>query len=252
VDRERFVVSDTVWEKIEALLPGRKSDRGVTAKDNRLCLEAVLWRVRAGLPWRDLPAEFGHWNSVFTRFRRWLRAKVFDRIFKALSGEPDFEYAMIDGTIVTVHQKASGARGGAETNAIGPSRGGLTSKIVALVDALGNLVRFVRLPGQRHDTVGVAPLIEGVSFDALLGDKAFDADWLRGELNDRGAAAVIPPRSNRKVIIDYDTEMDRWRHLVENYFAKLKEFRSIARRYHKTAESFSANINLAAALIAAR
>src|SRR5213078_487796 len=120
---------------------------------------------------------------------------------------------------------------GTQNQAIGRSRGGLTSKIVALVDALGNLVRFVLLPGQRHDTVGVAPLIEGVSFDALLGDKAFDADWMRGDLNDRGAAAVIPPRSNRKVIIDYDTEMYRWRHLVENYFAK---------------------INLAAALIAAR
>ena len=252
MDRDRFVVSDTVWEKIEPLLPGRNSDRGVTAKDNRLFLEAVLWRVRAGLPWRDLPAEFGPWNSVFTRFRRWVRAKVFDRIFQALSGEPDVEYAMIDGTIVTVHHKASGARGGAKNNAIGRSRGGLTSKIVALVDALATLVRFVLLPGQRHDTVGVAPLIEGVSFDALLGDKAFDADWLRAELNDRGAAAVIPPRSNRKVIIDYDTEMYRWRHLVENYFAKIKEFRSIATRYDKTAESFSANISLAAALIAAR
>ena len=64
MDPERFVVSDTVWEKIEALLPGKKSDRGVTAKDNRLFLEAVLWRARAGLPWRDRPAEFGHWNSV--------------------------------------------------------------------------------------------------------------------------------------------------------------------------------------------
>src|SRR3954449_3461443 len=135
INRERFVLSDTVWQKIEALLPGKKTDRGVTAKDNRLFLEAVLWRVRAGLPWRDLPPEFGHWNSVFTRFRRWVRAMVFERIFKALSGEPDFEYAMIDGTIVTVHQQASGAKGGAEKNAIGRSRGGLTSKIVALVDA---------------------------------------------------------------------------------------------------------------------
>jgi len=252
MDPERFVVSDTVWEKIEALLPGKTSDRGVTAKDNQLFLEAVLWRARAGLPWRDLPAEFGQWNSVFTRFRRWVRREVFERIFKALSGEPDVEYAMIDGTIVSVHQQPSGAKGGAETNAIGRSRDGLTTKIVALVDALGNLVRFVLLPGQRHDIVAVAPLIEGVSFDALLGDKAFDADWLRADLDDRGAAAVIPPRSNRKVIIDYDKEMYRWRHLVENYFAKLKEFRAIATRYDKTAESFSANINLAAALIAAR
>ena len=85
MDRERFVVSDTVWEKIEALLAGKKSDRGVTAKDNRLFLEAVLWRARAGLPWRDLPGEFGNWNSVFTRFRRWVRGMVFERICRALS-----------------------------------------------------------------------------------------------------------------------------------------------------------------------
>ena len=86
----------------------------------------------------------------------------------------------------------------------------------------------------------------------MLGDKAFDADWLRADLDERGAIAVIPPKSNRKVIIDYDKAMYRWRHLVENSFAKLKEVRSIATRYDQTDESFSANINLAAALIAAR
>jgi len=113
-------------------------------------------------------------------------------------------------------------------------------------------VRFVLLPGQRHDTIGVAPLIAGLSFNALLGDKAFDADWLRVELDSRGAAAVIPPKSNRKAIISYDKDMYRWRHLIENFFAKLKEFRAIATRYDKTDSSFRANIHLAAAIIAAR
>jgi transposase len=252
MDRARFVIDDAVWEKIAGLLPGKTSDRGVTARDNRLFLEAVLWRIRTGLPWRDLPSGFGNWNNVFKRFRRWVQAAVFDRIFAVFSGEPDFEYALIDGTIVTAHQKASGAKGGTQHQAIGRSRGGLTTKIVALVDALGNLARFVLLPGQRHDIVGVTPLIEGVSFDAFLGDKAFDTDWLRAHLDERGAVAVIPPKSNSKVIFDYDKAMYRWRHLVKNYFAKLKEFRSIATRYDKTDESFRANINLAAALIAAR
>lgn len=112
VDRDRFVVDDETWAKVAALLPGKASDRGVTARDNRLFLEAVLWRVRTGLPWRDLPSDFGNWNSVFQRFRRWAVAGVFDRIFERLSGEPDFEYALIDGTIVSAHQKASGAKGG--------------------------------------------------------------------------------------------------------------------------------------------
>ena len=114
VDRDRFVISDAVWEKVASLLPSKASDRGVTAQDNRLFLEAVLWRVRTGLPWRDLPSEFGNWNSIFQRFRRWVRAGVFGRIFERLSGQPDFEYVLIDGTIVTAHQKASGAKGGAK------------------------------------------------------------------------------------------------------------------------------------------
>jgi transposase len=124
--------------------------------------------------------------------------------------------------------------------------------VVALVDALGNLVRFVLLPGQRHDTVGVPLLIEGVAFDALLGDKAFDVDWLRAELDARGAAAVIPPKAGRKASIPCDRAMYGWRHLIENYSAKLKEFRAVATRYDKTDGSFRATINLAAAIIASR
>ena len=97
---------------VERHLPGKATDRGVTAADNRLFLEAVLWRVRAGSPWRDLPPAFGNWNSVFQRFRRWAKKGVFERLFEELSAEPDFEYALIDATIVSVHQKASGAKGG--------------------------------------------------------------------------------------------------------------------------------------------
>jgi transposase len=128
----------------------------------------------------------------------------------------------------------------------------LTTKIVALVDALGNLVRFVLLPGQAHDLKGVEPLIGGVCFGALLGDKAFDANWLLAELDARGAMAVIPPKANRKIKRAYDKIMYRWRHLVENYFAKIKEFRAIATRYDKTDTSYAANLNLVAAIIAAR
>src|SRR5512133_2937555 len=152
------------------------------------------------------------------------------------------------------HRPPKGERrqGGTRTQAIGRSRGGLTTKIVALVDALGTLVRFVLLPGQHHDSVGVRPLIEGVAFGALLGDKAFDADWLRADLDDRGAAAVIPPKVNRKTIISFDRDMYGWRHLIENTFAKLKEFRAVATRYDKTDTSYTATILLAAAIMVYR
>ena len=120
------------------------------------------------------------------------------------------------------------------------------------MDALGNLVRFVLLPGQRHDSIGVEPLIEDIVFEALLGDKAFDIDWIRTELDRRGAAAVIPPKQNRKRAIVCDFAMYAWRHLVENFFCNIKEFRRIASRYDKTDCSFSAMICLASSLIALR
>ena len=85
MDQDRFVVSDAVWAKVASLLPGKATDPGATGKDNRLFLEAVLWRVRTGSPWRDLPNEFGRWNSVFQRFRRWVRAGVFERLFERMS-----------------------------------------------------------------------------------------------------------------------------------------------------------------------
>jgi transposase len=123
---------------------------------------------------------------------------------------------------------------------------------VALVDALGNLVRFLLLPGQAHDLKGVASLIKGVSFDALLADKAFDADWLLQVLDERGATAVIPPKANREIQRDYDAEKYKWRNLVENYFANIKEFRGITTRYYKTDCRYAANWTLAVALIASR
>ena len=110
--KERFAISDRRWAIIEPLVPGTVRDKGVTAKDTRLFLEAVLWRVRVGGPWRDLPPGFGEWNSVFRRFRRWAQNGVFQRIFEAVSDDPDFEYVLIDGTIISAHQKASGAKGG--------------------------------------------------------------------------------------------------------------------------------------------
>jgi transposase len=112
MNEQRFVVTDGLWRRLEGHLPGKVSDAGATARDNRLFLEAVFWRVRTGTPWRDLPPAFGNWNTQFRRFRRWAERGVFESLFKAMSGDPDLEYALIDGTIVQVHQKATGAKGG--------------------------------------------------------------------------------------------------------------------------------------------
>ncbi|GLL08837.1 transposase [Dactylosporangium matsuzakiense] len=109
---ERFVLTDAQWSKIEPHCLGKPTDPGRSGRNNRLFLEAVLWIVRTGSPWRDLPALFGNWSTAFRRFRDWREADVFKRIFDALSGEADMEYAMVDATIVKVHRHGQGAKGG--------------------------------------------------------------------------------------------------------------------------------------------
>jgi len=128
----------------------------------------------------------------------------------------------------------------------------MTTKILALTDALGNLVRFDLLPGHRFDTVGVAPLIAGVQFGAMLADKAFDSNAIIADLDDRGAKVVISQHSRRASPRHIDAEIYKWRHLIENFFCKLKEFKRIAMRACKTDQSFKAMIYLAAAVINSR
>jgi transposase len=128
----------------------------------------------------------------------------------------------------------------------------MTTKILALTDALGNLVRFVLLPGQRFDTVGVEPLLNGVDFAALIADTAFDSNDIIANLNQRPAKIVISQHPRRTVPLQIDTEMYKWRHLIENFFCKLKEFKRIAMRADKTDQSFKAMIYLTAAVINSR
>ncbi|MGM0743572.1 MAG: IS5 family transposase [Pseudomonadota bacterium] len=132
---------------------------------------------------------------------------------------------------------------------MGRSRGGITTKILALTDSLGNLVDFRLMPGQAHDLRAVPDLIEDLCADHLLADRAFDADWLRSALDDREITPVIPPKSNRRFPATFDKETYKWRHLIENYFGKLKENRAIAMRSCKTDQSFAAFISLAATAI---
>src|ERR1700730_3198954 len=154
---QRFGLRDDQWERIKDLLPGREGHVGGNAADNRLFVDAVLYRYRTGVPWRDLPARFGDWNIVYQRFNRWAKSGVFDRIFKLLASDADNEYMMIDASIVRAHQHSSGARKKNGPQAIGRSRGGLTTKIHALVDALGNPVELMLTPGQDHDLTCAEP-----------------------------------------------------------------------------------------------
>ena len=110
----RYALRDDQWERIKDLLPGRDGHVGVTAKDHRLFIEAVLYRYRSGGAWRDLPARFGDFRVIHTRFSRWSKTGVWERIFEQLAADADHEYAMIDSTIVRAHQHSAGAKGGSQ------------------------------------------------------------------------------------------------------------------------------------------
>ncbi|RKE38551.1 transposase [Paraburkholderia sp. BL23I1N1] len=105
----RTLLSDEVWNKVRDILPGKESDRGRTASNNRWFLEAVLWIARTGSPWRDLPAEFGRWHTVYIRFSRWRSKGVWQRVVNALADQPEIEHVLIDSTIVRAHQHSAGA-----------------------------------------------------------------------------------------------------------------------------------------------
>jgi transposase len=133
----RYALHDDQWERIKDLLPGRKGHVGANAKDNRLFVETVLWRYRSSAPWRDLPERFGDWNNTHRRFSRWAKTGVWERIFKHLAADPDNEYAMNDRRS---YAPTNTEKRGDE--AIGRSKGGLTTKINTTVDALGNPTDF--------------------------------------------------------------------------------------------------------------
>jgi transposase len=125
----------------------------------------------------------------------------------------------------------------------------MTTRILALTDALGNFLDFRLLPGQARDLRETAELIEGLSCEMLLADRAFDANWLRASLQEMETTPVIPPKSNRKFPPEFDRHACKWRHLIENFFQKLKEFKRIALRSCKTDQSYASMIYAAAALI---
>jgi len=108
----RHEIADEKWERIEPLLPGRSGDPGRSGEDNRKFVNACLWIAKTGIPWRDLPERFGKWNSVFQRFNRWCKKGVWERVLKALGGDPDLENLLLDSTIVRAHQHAAGGKGG--------------------------------------------------------------------------------------------------------------------------------------------
>jgi transposase len=208
--------------------------------------------LRTGSPWRDLPSCLGPWQSAYTRFRCWSDSGLWSYMLTELAQEgADLEYLMVDSSSVRVHQDAARTHRGQEVDAMGKSRGGLTTKVHALCDALGYPLAFILTCGQRGDaTQGIGLLLKAMQPGcSCLLDGGYDSDAIREYVLQEGGTAVIPPKNTRTTTIPFDKHTYKERHKVENLFQKLKRFRRIATRYEKKVTRFAAMIAIAAILI---
>ena len=207
--------------------------------DLRRFLHGVVYLVRTGIPWRDLPPRFGHWNSVFRRFRRWCLHGVWERLLQALAEErADLSRVHLDSSHVRSHVSAVGGAGGPAAQALGRSRGGYGTKLHVLVDTAGRLLRVRLTPGPAGDSPQAEPLLEGLRPGHVLADRAYDSDPLRSFIVAQGGEPVIPGRRNRKVPIQHDRVLYRERNIVERGIGWFKQCRRLATRFEKTASSY--------------
>jgi transposase len=211
-----YEFSDYEWGVIKPMLPNKP--RGIPRVDDRRVLNGIFWVLRSGAPWRDLPESYGPPTTCYNRFVRWRQAGVWDRIMNALSTAHDAAVQMIDTSVVRVHQHGVSIAGGAKQH-MGRSRGGLTSKIHAVVDANGLPVHLGLTRGEAHNNRLCPVLLSGLRpRTMLLTDRGYDADWIRAFVGQQGAWANIPPKRNRKEAICFSPYLYRARNLVERFF----------------------------------
>ncbi|MBA3676389.1 MAG: IS5 family transposase [Sphingosinicella sp.] len=240
----RYDLTDFEWRVIQPLLPNKP--RGVPRVDDRRVLNGIFWVLRSGAPWRDLPERYGPRTTCYNRFVRWRRAGVWDRLMDAITAAYDGDIQMIDSTSIRAHQQAATPKKGGRDHCLGRSRGGLTTKIHAVVDRQGLPVRLGLTAGQAHDAPAALALLDRLEPRTIvLADKAYDAGSIRDLIEEQGAVPNIPAKSNRKWKPCFSRALYRERNQVERFFSKLKHFRRIATRYDKLAENFLAMVKLA-------
>lgn len=264
-------MTDEQWARISRLLPPQRPATGRPARDHRTVLSAILWVLRTGAPWRDLPERFGPLSTAWSRFRRWTTAGVWQRLLESLQraadrdGRLDWVTHYVDGTVVRAHQHAAGAAGGQDGEALGRSRGGFSTKVHLRAEGGGKPLALVLSGGERHESVFVAALLSRGHVRRrgrgrprarpvrLVADKGYSYPRVRQMLARRGIRAVIPFRGDQRPgdrrHRPFDRAAYRERNRVERLVSRLKQRRRVATRYEKRAAHYLAMLTLAALLL---
>ncbi len=264
----REELSDRRWEQLRPLLPPQKPRTGRPNNDHRTVLSGMLWILRTGAPWRDLPPRFGAWATVASRFYSWRKAGIWPRILERLhqqgerAGRLDWSLHFVDGTVVRAHQHAAGAKHSTpQDEALGRSRGGFSTKVHVRAERRGKPLVLVLTAGQRHEQSAFTPLMEGGAVkrpgrgrprlrpQRVSGDKGYSSRTVRRYLRRRGIGAVLPTKKDERPRPRFDRAAYRERNVVERLINRLKAFRRVATRYEKRAANYLAMCTLAAIII---
>ena len=246
----KYYIKSHKWKQILKFL---RQIKGIHTEDEyilRKFVESIWYMVRSGCQWRLLPDYYGCWRSIHRRFKRWVDQGIWEKLLEFVQVDKDLENVMIDATIVRAHACSSGyKKDSQDQEALGRSKGGFTTKIHAMVDALGNPLKFILTSGQRNDITQADSLIKNTSNTTVIADKGYDANSLILTIEEHQSTAVIPPKKNRKVQKEYDKHIYKQRHLIECFFGKIKHYRRIFSRFDKSANVYMGFLNFVGALI---
>ncbi|MFN0128061.1 MAG: IS5 family transposase [Verrucomicrobiales bacterium] len=222
--------------------------RGRPRIANEQALEALFYRLRHSGPWRDLPSHFGKWRTIYGRHREWAQSGLWMRILRKFCKAAKGRVRFVDGTHIPVHQAGANPAGGQATQAMGRTRGGRNTKLMALTDEKGRALALSLIPGQTYEPHHVVGLLEKAVRVVVVGDRGFDDDHLRQELLDLGHCPLFPSKSNRKHKMPVDKRLYRKRYRIENYFCRLKRWAGAAVRRDKLAPNFLSIVAFASVL----
>ena len=260
----RHDVTDWEWKSIRVYLPSERTGKaGRPWVSHRKVVSGILWILHVGGSWRDLPVEYGKWSTVYSRFRRWCRSGLWNRIMRSLlrkldaQGKIDRQLWCVDGTLVRGHRSAAGAvesaRKKADNQALGRSQGGFGTKLHLLTDSRGVLLAVTATPGQRHEAPEFPNMMMQVELSIhrlakrpkqLAGDKGYSSNKIRTWLLEKNIKPIIPTKSN-EAKHPFNKRTYKKRNIVERFIGWLKDHRRLATRYEKNADSFLAFIKIA-------